>query len=211
VSSPFSDGDGQDENQGADPDHAPSDGPDSSATPDSDYSDIDALLSGTLPAAPPEPVRTSSQVPLPLSKERIQAALKAEDWTFAVDTDDDILGLWDSNPFYFFVYGEAMEILQIRGRWRIDLPIEQRAEVREALDEWHFAKIWPKAYTTVDDSGRVWVHAEHSVDWEHGVTDAQLRLTLRCGITTALSLFRSLQERFGQCTPPEPEPPADGS
>ncbi|MDR1635401.1 MAG: YbjN domain-containing protein, partial [Bifidobacteriaceae bacterium] len=63
-------------------------------------------------------------------------------------------------------------------------------------DEWHFAKIWPKGYTTVDDSGRVWVLAEHSVDWEHGVTDEQLRLTIRCGITTSLSLFNKLHERF---------------
>jgi hypothetical protein len=132
----------------------------------------------------------------PLSKERIKDALQAEDWTFSVDSDGDIGGLWDSNVFYFFTYGEEQEILQVRGRWHQDLPIELRGWVREMLDEWHFAKIWPKAYTTVDDAGRVWVLAEHSVDWEHGVSDDQLRLTIRCAITTSLSLFKQLRERF---------------
>jgi hypothetical protein len=142
----------------------------------------------------------------PLSKERIKAALEAENWTFSVDSDGDIGGLWDSNVFYFFTYGEQKEILQIRGRWHQDLPIELRAQVREALDEWHFAKIWPKGYTTVDDSGRVWVLAEHSVDWEHGVTDEQLRLTMRCAITTSLSLFSKLHERFVTLSPKDPGP-----
>ncbi|MDR2372746.1 MAG: YbjN domain-containing protein [Bifidobacteriaceae bacterium] len=145
----------------------------------------------------------SAPVLAPLTKERIQDALRAEDWVFNVDSDGDIGGLWDSNAFYFFVYGEQQEILQIRGRWHQDLPIELRQQVREALDEWHFAKIWPKGYTTVDDSGRVWVLAEHSVDWEHGVSDEQLRLTLRCAITTALSLFKKLQERFVTVSPKE--------
>jgi hypothetical protein len=149
--------------------------------------------------------------PPPLSKERIKDALRAEDWTFSVDSDGDIGGLWDSNVFYFFTYGEQREILQIRGRWHQDLPIELRGEVRELLDEWHFSKIWPKAYTTVDDSGRVWVLAEHSVDWEHGVTDAQLRLTLRCAITTSLSLFKRLRERFVTLGPKGQDPPENWS
>ncbi|MDR1635577.1 MAG: YbjN domain-containing protein, partial [Bifidobacteriaceae bacterium] len=106
----------------------------------------------------------AAQILRPLSHDRIKAALEAENWTFSVDSDGDIGGLWDSNIFYFFTYGEQKEILQIRGRWHQDLPIDLRPQVREALDEWHFAKIWPKGYTTVDDSGRVWVLAEHSVD-----------------------------------------------
>jgi hypothetical protein len=136
-----------------------------------------------------------------LSKERIQDALRAEGWTFAIDSDGDIGGLWDANMFYFFTYGEDKEILQIRGRWHESLPIEMRPKVRDVLDDWHFAKIWPKAYTTVDDSGRLWVLAEHSVDWEHGVADSQLRLTLRCAIQTSLSLFRKLHERFVTLAP----------
>jgi hypothetical protein len=174
-----------------------------------DDAELEALLTGKLPPAQLPP--GSEGKPPPLSKERIKEALAAEDWTFNVDSDGDIGGLWDSNVFYFFTYGEENEILQIRGRWHQDLPIELRSQVREVMDEWHYTKIWPKAYTTVDDSGRVWVLAEHSVDWEHGVTDAQLRLTMRCAITTSLSLFQRLEDRFVTVAPKDEEPPADWS
>ncbi|MDR1392687.1 MAG: YbjN domain-containing protein [Bifidobacteriaceae bacterium] len=133
--------------------------------------------------------------PPPLTRDRLEAALKAENWSYQIDSDGDVGGIWDANVFYFFLYGENKETLQVRGRWHQSLPIEMRPKVRETIDNWHYAKIWPKAYTTVDDSGRLWVLAEHTVDWEHGVTDEQLRLTLRCSITTTLSLFRHLQDR----------------
>ncbi|MDR2347419.1 MAG: YbjN domain-containing protein [Bifidobacteriaceae bacterium] len=143
-----------------------------------------------------DPLGPGASFPAPLTRDRVEAALKAEEWSYQIDSDGDIGGIWESNIFYFFLYGDQREILQVRGRWHQDLPIELRAQVREVIDNWHFTKIWPKAYTTVDDSGRMWVLAEHTVDWEHGVSDDQLRLTLRCSITTTLSLFRHLQERF---------------
>jgi hypothetical protein len=150
----------------------------------------------------PGPQGLPSPRPSPLSRERIEAALKAENWSYQIDSDGDIGGIWLSNIFYFFLYGNDHEILQVRGRWHQDLPINLRPQIREVIDDWHFAKIWPKAYTTVDDSGRLWVLAEHSVDWEHGVTDEQLRLTLRCSITTTLSLFEHLHDRFVHIAPP---------
>ncbi|MDR2347714.1 MAG: YbjN domain-containing protein [Bifidobacteriaceae bacterium] len=163
---------------------------------------------GNLNGIPSDPAAFAAG-PTALTRDRIEAALKAEEWSYQIDSDGDIGGIWESNIFYFFLYGQDEEILQVRGRWHQDLPIELRSEVREAIDSWHFAKIWPKAYTTVDDSGRLWVLAEHTVDWEHGVTDQQLQLTLRCAITTTLSLFHNLQDRFVQIksTPEDPAAP----
>ncbi|MDR2114024.1 MAG: YbjN domain-containing protein [Bifidobacteriaceae bacterium] len=138
----------------------------------------------------------SIRQPPALTQERLKEALQAEGWVYHIDADGDIGGLWDSNVFYFFCYGKQGEILQIRGRWSQHLPIELRNSVRAVLDNWHFTKIWPKAYTRVDDKGRMWVLAEHTVDWEYGVTDEQLRLTLRCSITASVSLFRHLHKRF---------------
>ncbi|MDR1118797.1 MAG: YbjN domain-containing protein [Bifidobacteriaceae bacterium] len=159
---------------------------------------------GGFDGSPPERRESPGSYPAPLTRDRIEAALTAEDWSYQIDSDGDIGGLWQSNIFYFFLYGDQHEILQVRGRWHQDLPINLRSSVRDLIDTWHFEKIWPKAYTTVDDSGRLWVLAEHAVDWENGVTDDQLRLTLRCSITTTLSLFRRLQERFVHiAAPPE--------
>jgi hypothetical protein len=153
--------------------------------------------------------RPVSSTPPALTRDRIEEALKREDWTYQIDSDGDIGGLWDNNVFYFFLYGEQHEILQVRGRWHQSLPIELRAQVRQALDDWHLNKIWPKAYTRVDDQGQMWVMAEHSVDWEHGVTDEQLSLTLRCAITTSLALFRDLAGRFTVTAPGTETAPED--
>ncbi|MCL1897599.1 MAG: YbjN domain-containing protein [Micrococcales bacterium] len=151
----------------------------------------------------------ASEVPTALSRERIEAALKAEGWSYQIDSDGDIGGMWDNNLFYFFSYGNSNEILQIRGRWQQALPIEYRNQVRQVLDDWHLTKIWPKAYTRVDDDGRLWVITEHSVDWEFGVTEQQLRLTLRCAITTSLSLYRELAKRFIVTQAEQSEMPED--
>ena len=42
---------------------------------------------------------------VPLSKERIKAALEAQGWSYSVDADGDICGGWDYATFYFFVFG----------------------------------------------------------------------------------------------------------
>jgi hypothetical protein len=144
----------------------------------------------------PEDVNPSAGGLAPLTRDRIEAALKSRSWNYQIDSDGDIGGIWDNNVFYFFQYGEQKEILQIRGRWNQALPIELRPQALLAIDEWHLTKIWPKGYTRVDDQGRLWVHSEHSVDWEHGVTDEQLILTIQCGITTSLSMYRFLAEKF---------------
>jgi len=131
-----------------------------------------------------------------LSRERIEQALTSEGWTYQIDSDGDISGMWDNNLFYFFMYGDKSEILQVRGRWHQALPLEYRTKVRQAIDDYHQVKIWPKAYTRVDDEGRLWVLSEHTVDWEFGVTDQQLALTLRCAITTSLTLYHELGKQL---------------
>ena len=40
------------------------------------------------------------------------------------------------------------------------------------------------------------VYAEHTVDYEHGVSDQQVDLHLACSITTGLQLFEHLDESY---------------
>ena len=141
---------------------------------------------------------SNSNTPLALDRDRIRDALTRESWHYQVDDDGDLCGLWGDNLFYFFATGEQREILYIRGRWHHSLRIDQRTEAREVIDDWHRDRLWPKGYTRVGDDGEVRVYAEHTVDFEHGVTDDQLSQTLRCAITTSLQLFDQLQEHFGK-------------
>ncbi|MDR1428354.1 MAG: YbjN domain-containing protein [Bifidobacteriaceae bacterium] len=138
-----------------------------------------------------------------LSRDRLEEVMTKRDWTYSIDRDGDLTGNWDYNTFYFFVTGNDKEILQVQSRWRQDLPLELRGEVLLAINEWHQTRLWPKGYIHVDDAGRMWVHAEHVVDWEHGVTTDQLTLTLNCAISTSLQLFEYLSERFAPSFSPQ--------
>jgi hypothetical protein len=124
--------------------------------------------------------------------------LQAGEYHYSVDSDGDVGGIWDDNFFYFFVMGQLQEIWNIRGRWHQWLPVEQRNELREVIDDWHREKLWPKGYTRVDDEGRVRVYAEIVVDWEPGVTDAQLAQTIRCATATSCEFFDHIAEHFGK-------------
>jgi len=42
----------------------------------------------------------------------------------------------------------------------------------------------------------VGVYAEHTVDYEHGLSDAQVDQHLACGLSTGLQLFEHLDERY---------------
>ncbi|MDR1152839.1 MAG: YbjN domain-containing protein [Bifidobacteriaceae bacterium] len=139
---------------------------------------------------------TGKQALAPLTRDRIEEVMRLRDWNYSIDSDGDLTGNWDHNRFYFFLTGKDKEILQIQSRWRQDLPIELRSDVLVAINEWHQTRLWPKGYIYVDDDGRLWVHGEHVVDWEHGLTTDQLALTISCAISTSIQMFEFLGERF---------------
>jgi len=120
----------------------------------------------------------------PLTAERLAARPAALGYRVSTDDDGDIGGVWGQDRFWFLRMGSAREILQIsnlepfglavaredsagnlrvRGRWRRTLPLEQRADVLLALNDWNRDRIWPKAYLRTED-GRTAVYAEVSVD-----------------------------------------------
>ena len=130
-----------------------------------------------------------------LSHERIISVLDSREMRYGVDDDGDIGGYWDGHLFYFFRMGGSQEYLQTRGRWNRKVGVDQFERVVDLVNAWNSEKLWPKGYVRAED-GVVGVYAEHTVDYEHGVTDEQLDLHLACGITTALSLFEHLDEHF---------------
>jgi hypothetical protein len=91
--------------------------------------------------------------------------------------------------------GGSQEYLQTRGRWNRKVGVDQFERVVDLVNTWNSEKLWPKGYVRREDEV-VGVYAEHTVDYEHGVTDEQIDLHLACGITTALSLFEHLDEHF---------------
>lgn len=132
----------------------------------------------------------------PLSNERITATLDRCGWRYSIDSDGDVGGIWDGHMFYFLRFGKDKEILQVRGRWTRGVDPAERGRLLELVNDWNDGKVWPKAYVHVNDKGQAHVFAELGVDYEDGLSDAQLERHLRCAIATSLQLFEHLDEQY---------------
>lgn len=138
----------------------------------------------------------SPQLPGPVSQRRIQQWCEAEGFSYFIDSEGDLGGFWNGRLFYFLVFGERDEVLQVRARWNREINIERLEEILELCNAWNVERIWPKTYVRVLDDGSVNVMAESSHDLEHGVTDAQLARLLGAAIGTATVFFDAVDERY---------------
>ena len=147
--------------------------------------------SAELPDAPPgwlEPLA-------PLSTDRLAQVLARRDFTFTTDDDGDITGIWDGHRFWLMVTGDADDVLQVRGAWQRSLAPGRRAAARLAVNDWNRDRLWPKVYYRTEDEEIV-VYAEHSIDLEAGVNDAQLDQAIACGLMSGVQFFGELDRAF---------------
>lgn len=132
----------------------------------------------------------------PLSRDRVTDWLERSGFSYFVDSDGDVGGLWHGWLFYFLVLGERAEVLQVRGQWHRDLTIDRLGEILDLCNEWNAERIWPKTYVRVRDDGSVVVCAEVTVDVGSAVGDAQLDQLLQCGLSTGSMFFEHLDTTF---------------
>jgi Putative bacterial sensory transduction regulator len=135
-------------------------------------------------------------VPIPVTTTRLRDWFRDRDYTYFVDNDGDLGGLWKGRVFFFLLLGPHQEILQIRGHWNRDFAIERLPELLDLCNTWHVERIWPTAYTRVRDDGMVNVTCEVTGDVTEGATDAQLSLLLQCGLETASVFFDELDDTY---------------
>lgn len=133
----------------------------------------------------------------PLSQERLVELFEDQEWHYNVDDDGDLGGRWDHTFFYFFRSGGQEEILNVSARFLIPIPEDKVEETRQFIEDWHREHLWPKAYTMADDEGQMRVAVDVALDYEHGVTDAQLLRHARCAIGTTMQLTEGLKEALG--------------
>jgi hypothetical protein len=136
------------------------------------------------------------KIPSPLHRARVLEWIADAGYSYFLDAEGDVGGMWHGRLFYFLLFGSHTEILQVRGQWNRDITIERLEEILEFCNEWNADRIWPKAYTRVRDNGMVHVFTEVTVDLEHGVNDDQLDQLLQCGLSTGSMFFDALDEFY---------------
>ncbi len=143
------------------------------------------------------PTPVSSAAPLaPLSLERVTEQLDHEGIVYFRDEDNDIVATWDNSAFWFMLGGGSNEFLRVQGRWYATLDPSRKAQALELVNSWNAEKLWPKVYIQLNNQARLVIMTEHDVDYEAGLTDEQLRLHLRCVISTSMQFFEHLAQTF---------------
>jgi hypothetical protein len=165
-------------------------------TPELSDDELRSQVEGVLLRELTDGIDDPALVPAPLNRERVTNWLSESDFSYFVDSEGDIGGMWHGWLFHFLVVGEGSEVLQVRGQWHRDLSIERLEEILEVCNDWNAEWIWPKAYVCVRDNGAVLVYAEVTVDLEHGVSDEQLDQLLQCGLTTGSMFFEHLDDVY---------------
>ena len=85
----------------------------------------------------------------------------------------------------------------MRGRWAREVGPSEIDALTAEVNAWNLDKLWPKVYVRAEGD-RIGVYSEHTVDYEHGVSDSQLELHMACGISTALQFFAHLDSLYPQ-------------
>lgn len=138
----------------------------------------------------------SNQELPPLSVARVKQILEENSTIYRVDEDGDVSGRWEDGVFYFLVKGEFQEIFHILGTWYGVLGIEDAQRARDLCHLWNSEKYWPKTYAITLDDGTVHLRTEHTVDYEPGITDAQLRQHILNAVSTGSFFFEKVAEEF---------------
>lgn len=150
----------------------------------------------------------------PLTVELVGEALAAEGWSYDIDDDGDLFGVWEGIPVFFRAANQS--ILQITSFTRIEPPPAEPTELFEFCNEWNQDRLWPKAYVRIEENPggdaegsdpdgaeqagagvAVLVYGEATTNLPHGVTLDQLRQLVRCGVGTSYQLAAALAARNG--------------
>lgn len=134
----------------------------------------------------------------PLSQARLTEILDGQGWHWTVDEDGDLGGVWDGNTFYFLISGDHDEILQVAGYLGAHVPGDSRDALRVFIEDWHRDHYWPKCYFLEDpEDSTLRLVGSVTVDYEHGVTQAQLFQHVKCALGTISQTFDDVVDALG--------------
>lgn len=137
---------------------------------------------------------------LPITRDRIEAVMKANDWKYFIDSDGVLGGRWEGADVYFnllHLFGDIPDGLQVRAYWRRELSAAAEVAAATVANRWNREKLFPKVYVSVD-GGKVTVRAEGNFPLRYGVANDQLDDFVNSTITTAIQAFEHFDEHFSE-------------
>lgn len=135
----------------------------------------------------------------PLTHERVLATLDRMGAGYTVDSDGDLLSIWDGNAFYIYLLGEG-DILQVLGSWGRIVPNTEFEKILLAANDVHASRLYPHISVEQGEGG-LRVSTRHPGDFQHGATDDQLTLHITNALSSALAYFNELDAQYPDAEP----------
>ena len=153
-----------------------------------------------LPGVPDEP-----EVPTPVTLDRVLGHIDAQ--AYDVDREHQrISRRWSELEITVALSTGEGSALVIRGtRLGEPIPLERTGDVVAFVNDWHRERIWP-VIVLARGEDQLQVHAHLGVDVGAGLTQAQLRESLRLGVGTIRQCFQALAQAPGLATGPSADP-----
>ncbi|MGP9682629.1 MULTISPECIES: YbjN domain-containing protein [unclassified Brachybacterium] len=135
----------------------------------------------------------------PMSMARIEQSLARHGYAFVEDDEhpEILRARFDDYRFQFMLSGEEQAVLQTRGRWSHSVDFSRKVEMVKLCNEWNMNRIWPKVYVRRESEGLLGVYGELAADFRAGALDSQVDSAIKCGLSTVIAFFHSLEERLG--------------
>ncbi|TDU05076.1 putative sensory transduction regulator [Streptomyces sp. 846.5] len=162
----------------------------------------------------PQPQPSGQDGPPPVvvpNQELVTQLLDQMELKHAVDEEGDLLAPWEGFRVYYMFRGEQKELFAVRAFYDRPHPIEKKAELLEALDEWNRETLWPKVYTHVHDDGVVRVIGESQMIVGMGVNINYFVAMTANWTQAAVGFDQWLVERLGLATDVDKDEDADGT
>ena len=135
---------------------------------------------------------------LPVSLDRLSAALDAVDIRYLTDGRGSLLALWERHAVLFTLEGPDDEILVMRARPHATVPPDWADHAYRVVNEWNHTRRFCKAYVgDPTDRGQLPVYAELQVPLAAGVHDALLIELLDCAAAVGSTFVDWLHDEGG--------------
>jgi Putative bacterial sensory transduction regulator len=132
---------------------------------------------------------------LPLTLERLGAALERLDIRYLTDGDGSLLALWERHAVLFALEGPSDEILVIRARPHATVPRDWADRAYRVVNEWNHTRRFYKAYVgDPTDRGQLPIYAEIQVPLLSGAHDALLLELVDCAAAVAMGFIDWLHD-----------------
>lgn len=134
-----------------------------------------------------------------LSLSRVAESLTRLGYAFVEDDEraEILRARFDDYRFQFMITGDEHGVLQTRGRWSHSVDVSRKVEMIKLCNEWNMNRIWPKVYVRRESEGLLGVYGELAADFRAGALDSQIDNAIKCGLSTVIAFFHSLEERLG--------------